>query len=124
VNDTDLQKAFRALADQDARATSPFSRARVDAQRPSVRARGRRRVWFTASGFTLAAAAALVFAIIPRHELLELDLSGTRLPATTDFLLNTPGSSLLRTVPAIGITTTSRRPAPSPSRTDTSGREK
>ena len=35
-----------------------------------------------------------------RQELLELDLSGTRSAATTDFLLNTPGSSLMRTVPA------------------------
>jgi hypothetical protein len=123
MNDHELKKVFRALAEHDSRAASPFLRSRIEAQRPSVRAR-RRRVWFTASGVTIAAAAALMFAVMPRQELLELDLTGTRLVSTTDFLLNTPGRSFMRTVPALGVTVTSLRPAQSHSRSDTSGRDK
>jgi hypothetical protein len=123
VNDNEMQDAFRALAAEDAREASSFSRARVEAQRQSLRAR-RRRAWFTASGVAVAAAAALIFAVMPKQELLELDLSGTRVASATDFLLNTPGRSLMRTVPAIGVTTISRRPTPSLSRTDTSGSDK
>lgn len=122
MNHNDLKNAFRALANQDAQLVSPYSRARVESRRPSDGAR-HRRAWFTASGLTLAAAAAVVFAVMPRQDLLELNLSGTRVTAATDFLLNTPGSSLMRSVPSIGFIATSRRPAGSPSRRDTSRRD-
>ena len=124
MNDKELHDAFRALAGQDARAASPFSRAHVDAKRPLVHARRQRRAWYAATGVAVAAAATLVFAVMPQRELLNLDLGGPVWAPSTDFLLNTPGSSLLRSVPSIGVTITSRKPAASRSRGDTSGRDK
>ncbi len=120
MNDNDLRDAFRAVAREDAGMASPFSRSVVDARRPFVRAQ--RRALYTASGFALAAAATLLFVVMPRQELLDLDLSGPTWAPSTDFLLNTPGSSLMRSIPSIGVMTESRTPETAPSSSDTSGR--
>jgi hypothetical protein len=121
MNDNDLKKAFRALAEQDARSASPFSWVRVESLRSALRA-GRRRVLFTASGLTFAAATVVMTAVMPRQELLELDLSNTGWVATTVFLLDTPGSSLLRSVPSIGSIPAPGLPDAFPARLDTSPR--
>jgi hypothetical protein len=124
MNDGELYEAFRAVAKQDARAALPFSRAQVEAQRPHARARSRRRAWFAASGITLAAAATLLFFVVPQREMLDLDLGGPVWVPSTDFLLNTPGRSVAGTVPPGDVTTTSSGSSARPLRGDTSGRDR
>jgi hypothetical protein len=122
VNDSELREAFHAMADEDARFAPPYSRADVSARRGMVRA-SRKRALYAAGVCAVAAAAVLAYAFAPRQEMLELDLSGTRLTSATDFLLDTPGSDLLRTVPSIGIVGTAAQPDAVTSRIDTSRRD-
>ena len=123
MNDNELREAFRTLADNDARSAPAFSHARIAAMRPAARARRMRR-WVTASGVAFAAAAVLMFVVIPRMTMLDLDVPDTRWATSTDFLLKTPGSSLLNTLPAIGVSTTVTRSSSPAPRGDTSGRNK
>jgi hypothetical protein len=119
--DDDLRMRFRAIAREDAAAAPDFSRARIDAARPVVRAR---RAWYSAGGFVaVSAAAALLFIVWPKTPPYPIDLSSTDWSGPTDFLLDTPGSAMLRTVPAIGMQTTSETTTAAEDRGDTSGRD-
>ena len=100
-HDDDLLRArFRALADEEAANSPAFSRERIDAHRALASAR---RVWRTTSA-AIAVGLAVTVALIawPRTPPLEFDLSGVSWYTPTDFLLDTPGSDLLRSIPAIG----------------------
>jgi hypothetical protein len=95
-----LRARFRALADQEAADAPAFSRERIEAHRALARAR---RVWRTTSATIVVGVAAAVMLIAwPRTPPLEFDLSGVSWYTPTDFLLDTPGSELLRSIPAIG----------------------
>jgi hypothetical protein len=118
--DDDLRARFRALAAEDAAGVPALSRARIDAYRRSLRRRLPRRAWYAAG---VAAAAVVTFVMWPRTASMPFDLSGTSWAAPTDFLLDTPGSVLLRTVPSIDAFVDSTPLTAAPSRGDTSGEQ-
>lgn len=103
-DDDDLRARFRSLATDEAPAAPVYSRTQVDARRAVLRARRVRTVWYSAGGVAVAAAAAIAaFVMRPPAPPFPLDLSTTMWIAPTDFLLNTPGSSMLRDIPVIGL---------------------
>lgn len=97
-NDRKLRELFAQLKEAD-RARTPSFRA------PATRAAPRRRPMVRVA---LAAAIVVVALVLARPDqtprttarLVDLGATGWRSP--TDFLLNTPGSELLRSVPAVG----------------------
>ena len=99
-DDDRLRVRFRALADEEASSAPAFSRERIDAHRALARAR---RVWRTTSAtIVVGIAAAVTLVVWPRTPPLEFDLTGVSWYTPTDFLLDTPGSDLLRSIPTIG----------------------
>jgi len=107
MNDDRLGQLFQALRRHDAGLRPPFADTLAAARRRRPTRRG-------AVVAALAAAAALVLLAViwggpSRHQGI-VDLATARWEAPTDFLLQTPGAQLLRTVPALGrltdVTTT------------------
>jgi hypothetical protein len=97
--DDRLRAQFRALADEEARGAPAFSREPINARRALVRAR---RITASATA-VLAVAAVATFIAWPRTPSLSFDLTGVSWSTPTDFLLNTPGSDLLSSMPAIAV---------------------
>ncbi|MFQ6046620.1 MAG: hypothetical protein ACE5PT_09760 [Gemmatimonadales bacterium] len=104
-NDADLRGRFQALRQEDTARAAPFT-----APRPRPSRAGGVRVWAAA-----AAAAAVLAAVLwaldrgGGGDRLAIDLSATAWQAPTDFLLETPGRDLLRTVPRVGTATQENR---------------
>jgi hypothetical protein len=70
------------------------------------RAQGRRHGWWVAAAAT-AAAAVVLWSVVSQDDASDayaLDLSATTWIAPSDFLLETPGRGLLRSLPAIDVT--------------------
>jgi|SRR5918996_750966 hypothetical protein len=107
--DRDLQELFSALRRHTASKTPWFDATVAAARRPTPPLRSPRAVRLVAAA---AAAAAVVLLAVtwfgPRRPPAGIDLATTRWQAPTDFLLQTPGADLLRTVPALGSTTLER----------------
>jgi hypothetical protein len=119
--DRELRELFARLREED--------RARI----PSFRAPAAREAprWMWAPRIAIAAAIVLITLVLawpdrPRHVALQsVDLGAAAWPSPTDFLLITPGSELLRTVPAVGspddwtaIDLRGRLPAPESTRSE------
>jgi hypothetical protein len=106
--DDDLRRRFQALAASDARSTPALSRtmraARARAARASAAEKATRRRWITAGLLGAVATAAAAIIVVKREPPPLIDLSTAHWVAPTDFLLNTPGRSLLRTVPGFSVT--------------------
>ena len=98
-DDRELRELFAQLKEQE-RARTPSFRA------PAMRATPRFRPMVRVA----LAAAIVVIAVVlarpdetPRTTAQLVDLDATSWRSPTDFLLNTPGSELLRSVPAVGL---------------------
>jgi hypothetical protein len=122
LNDDPLRTRFAQLRDAEGTSAPRFSL-------PSARSAARRNFAWAAAAAALVLIGGTAWLLSQRPaapvDQLAFDLSGTAWVAPTDFLLNTPGSELLRDVPKIGGTVT----LPSPttfdgSRTDTSTSER
>jgi hypothetical protein len=99
-NDHDVRELFARLKQEDGAHTPPF--------RKPMRTEANRRSW--SPGLAAAAVIALIALVLTRpdapplhssRQLVDLRVSTWRSP--TDFLLVTPGSELMRTVPAVGL---------------------
>jgi hypothetical protein len=107
-NERDLRELFARLKEED--------RARVPSFHTTVAALGRRRRPRPRWGLRVAAAAAVIATLTLAYELRQAAerreraraelghrvLARPGWAAPTDFLLNTPGSRLLRTIPSFG----------------------
>ena len=99
-DDRDLRDWFAQLKSEDRAHTAPF-------RTPTWRAK-RQRLWV--ARITAAAAAIVLIALVlarpdhpPRNVAFDAGILGaTTWRSPTDFLLVTPGSELMRTVPAVG----------------------
>ena len=120
--DDDLRGRFQSLAAADAACAPAFSRERIEVHRSVLRSRRARRVWYTA-GVLATVGAAVMLVLRPRPTPIPLDLSGASWTAPTDFLLDTPGSEFLRTVPLIVPHVETQTTTAAPRRGDTSGRK-
>jgi hypothetical protein len=99
-DDTDLRERFSDLRQEEGRSLPEFV---FPAERSTRRRPG--SAWIAVP--TAAALAVLWFAVQDGSELevpYAIDLSSVAWVAPTDFLLETPGSDLLATVPVIGET--------------------
>jgi hypothetical protein len=99
----DLRSQFQALRRDTALGTPAFGATLSGVtERRRRAARARRQVAAIALGAT---AAVLLFAVLaPHHKRAALvDLASVRWEAPTDFLLRTPGTELLRTVPTFTL---------------------
>ena len=109
-DDRDLRARFAALREADQAAAAPFDTLLGAAERRQRRHSLAPRVAAIAAALVLIAGGAL--SIVDHHRrmsqrapataLVRLDLRSTWWRAPTDFLLDTPGDRLLRTVPALG----------------------
>jgi hypothetical protein len=101
-HDDDLRERFAALRREDARSAPSFDRLLRTAARPAPRPTAR---FAPAAGVVLAVAAVFFWGVrwhdrTARHAEPVIPLADWHSP--TDFLLETPGSPLLREVPRIG----------------------
>ena len=106
----DLRELFARRREMDRSRTPPFEATLAAARRHRVRPRWTLRVAAAAAAIILITFAYEQRQSAARHErtLAEIRhrvLAGTGWPAPTDFLLDTPGSPLLRTVPTFGSAT-------------------
>lgn len=118
--DADIRARFARMAQEDAAAAPAlpdFDSLRV--RRPA-RWRAPMRWAAGAAGVSALAAAATLIVLRQPPVPYPIDLSATAWTAPTDFLLNTPGSALLRHVPSIGVATAP--PTEPTESTDTSNR--
>jgi len=136
-DDRDLRALFSRLRAEDRAAVAPFETLLGKAEqrrRKHTPARAARHAAAIAAALVLLAAAAL--AVLDQRRgaarreptsalAVRLDLRSTWWEAPTDFLLDTPGDRLLRTVPAFGWSddwglppADARRPPSSPTRHD------
>jgi hypothetical protein len=102
--DRDLRDRFATLRREETASPPEFERLLRRAPRP--RPEYPRIVLAATLGFAFTIAA--ILALRPTFQVRRLVPGGTALSITqwtppTDFLLDTPGSDLLRTVPAIGV---------------------
>jgi hypothetical protein len=122
--DDDLRARFQALRNREVPLAPAFSLAGADARRVTHRARRMRRAWYAAGGVALASAAAVALVVAwPKAPPFPIDLAGTTWTGPTDFLLDTPGSDMLRTVPMISISTIMLLNTTPPHQGDTSRRD-
>jgi hypothetical protein len=101
-DDDDLRERFGSLRREDALKSSSFDRLLRNAARPVARPTAQLAA---AAGVVLAVGAAFFWGIrlherTSRHDQPVMPLADWHSP--TDFLLDTPGSPLLREVPRIG----------------------
>jgi hypothetical protein len=102
-NDDDLRRRFHKLAARDAESAPGVSGTLIAARSRAARVTRKRR-WYVA-GLIGATSVAVVAIVVVRQQSTPLiDLSASRWVAPTDFLLNTPGRSLLQTVPSFTVT--------------------
>lgn len=101
--DHELRERFRELRDATGATAPPFAALFVNVVQP----RRRRRPWRSALALLpLAGVAALVLVLaVRRHRerVAVVDLATGRWEGPTDFLLQTPGAELLRSVPTFTI---------------------
>jgi hypothetical protein len=125
-HDRDLRELFARLRAQERGDVPSFRAVRARATRPDTPR------WTRVSVAATIAAAAALFALgtlarqdhtRPETALLEVDLRASTWRSPTDFLLSTPGSDLMRTIPAVGaprdwtpIAAPGRAPAPESTR--------
>ena len=111
-DDDVLRRRFHALADEDQMATRPF-------RLPERATRGRwpatRWALAAVAVLTVAGAAGYAWRAFRAEPPYPIDLGAVTWNGPTDFLLDTPGTSLLRDLPRIGTTDSV---APSPGLTD------
>jgi hypothetical protein len=101
-NDDDLRARFQALADEDAIATPEFPQKRITAHRSLIRgARARRLWWYSAGSLAAAGAAAAMVLSLREGEPEMVDSQTTIWTAPSDFLLETPSSDFLGSVPSV-----------------------
>jgi len=104
MDDRALRARFRALASADAGLVPQLSVATLGAHRAMLRTRRARRRWQSAGTVAVVGAAAgALFLAWPREPRPALDFSSVTWTAPTDFLLDTPGSAYLRSVPTIDM---------------------
>ncbi|MGH7701233.1 MAG: hypothetical protein ACREMJ_12045 [Gemmatimonadales bacterium] len=105
--DRDLQELFDSLRRHAASAAPSFHATLAAARRRALRSRPLRLVATLAAGVVILL---LAVTVVGRREppVGAVDLAATSWQAPTDFLLQTPGADLLRTVPALGTTTLER----------------
>lgn len=102
MTDDHLRELFQATRRRDAERAPSFAGTLAAARRAPATRSGRGRVVVA-----LAAAAALVLIAVlwrrPSRDQWMVPLSSAHWEAPTDFLLETPGAELLRTVPPVGV---------------------
>jgi hypothetical protein len=103
--DHDLRRRFSALADEVRSAAPAFGRRRLDAHRTSLEARRARLARYSVGSLTTLAAAAVIAVALwsGDAEVSEPPISDWVAP--TDFLLHTPGTNLLSSMPAASSST-------------------
>lgn len=104
MDDESLRARFRSLAAAEARGAPHVTAETLARHRQVVRARrSSRALRLTGATAALAAAAAALVVAWPRPTPTPLDLAAFTWTAPSDFLLDTPGSAFLRTVPTISL---------------------
>jgi hypothetical protein len=99
-NDNDLREMFRELAEEDAAIAPALSRQWLAAERAKVRGARLPFVWYPALSLAAAGAVAAILLIAQRPAEPELvELPGPMYTAPSDFLLNTPGSDFVSSLP-------------------------
>ena len=101
-DDQHVRQGFEALRREAANGTPPF-RATIAAARARPTARPVRRALGLAAAVIALVAVVFISTRRERNGIpLEIDLATVRWQAPTDFLLNLPGSELLRSMPQLG----------------------
>jgi hypothetical protein len=119
-DDHDLRSRFAALAEELRAATPVLARDRIDAHRSRLAARRARLARYSVGGLTtLVAAAAVAVAMWTESDVRELPI--TNWVAPTDFLLHTPGTDLLGSMPINTPPVDLAPPTAADVRRDTSG---
>ena len=123
MHDDELRRRLRGVAEEVRSLAPAFSPERIAARRPSAIDP---RVWYAAAALAGLGAAAAVALVVMRSEPAPFPFDETTASWTgpTDFLLDSPGSTLWRTVPDIALpddTLIDVSPDAVPDRGDTTG---